>query len=582
MVSTTNPVTVTLDAAKSVTATFTQNSYALTVAVVGSGSVDKSPDALTYTHGTQVALTATPATGYSFSGWSGDVVSTTNPVTVTIDGAKSVTATFTQNSYALTVAVVGNGSVDKSPDALTYTHGTQVTLTPTSATGYSFSGWSGDVVSTTNPVTVTLDAAKVITATFTQNSYALTVAIVGSGSVDKSPDAATYTHGTQVALTATPATGYSFSGWSGDVVSTTNPVTVTLDADKVVTATFTQNSYALTVAIVGNGSVDKSPDAATYTHGTQVTLTPTPATGYSFSGWSGECTGSGACVVTMDGAKSVTATFTALAAAIEFVQTVGTDPSTCANDVDVTVFTGNTIYYCYTVRNAGAVTLTNHTLEQSALGVIFANLAYELAPGETINTVQLGQVVSQTVTVSSRTVATWTASVATSGLAAAVINEGVEDVASAVSAITLADAALTVQITVGTDASSCATTQSVVVSTGTQVYFCVTLVNTGAVTLTDITLRLTTGDVEFPNVTLAPGGMIQFTGADTALLGPITVNRLISMGVTVEALGDGTVLGRFTAQHQAESTATPQPTALEPEEQPEDEGISRFLPWLVK
>ena len=61
--------------------------------------------------------------------------------------------------------------------------------------------------------------------------------------------------------------------------------------------------------IVGSGTVAKEPDAATYPHGTEVTLTATPATGWTFSAWTGACTGSGACVVTMDGNKTVTATF---------------------------------------------------------------------------------------------------------------------------------------------------------------------------------------------------------------------------------------------------------------------------------
>lgn len=432
-----------------------------------------------------------------------------------------------------------------------------------------------DTVATANITDVDVTCSTV--------TYTLALAEVGDGTVTADPSLTDYPDSTIVTLTATPATGWAFSDWSVDVITTTNPVTLTMDGDKNVTATFTQNSYALTVNVVGSGSVGKSPNAATYAHGTQVTLTPTPATGYSFVGWSGACTGSGACVVTMDAAKSVTATFTGPTVSIEVEQTVGTDPATCADSVDVTVFAETTIYYCYTVENTGSVTLTSHTLEQSALGEIFTNLAYDLAPGETTDTVQLGQVVSQTVTVSSSTVATWTAAVDAVGQAAFAINEDAAAVASAVSTITVADADLTVEITVGTVANGCATTESIVVPTGSQVYFCVTLINTGAVTLTDITLRLTTGDVAFPSATLAPGGTIQFTSADTALLGPISVDRPISMGVTVEALGAGTILGRFTAQSQAESTATQQPTALDPDKQPEQVEQQRFLlPWLTK
>jgi hypothetical protein len=60
----------------------------------GSGTVLQSPDQVSYTAGAVVTLTAVPAVGSVFAGWSGAVVSTTNPFVLTIDAAKSVTAMF--------------------------------------------------------------------------------------------------------------------------------------------------------------------------------------------------------------------------------------------------------------------------------------------------------------------------------------------------------------------------------------------------------------------------------------------------------------------------------------------------------
>ena len=51
------------------------------------------------------------------------------------------------------------------------------------------------------------------------------------------------------------------------------------------------------------------PCTKSYDYGTVVTLTATPTAGYTFTGWSTDCTGTGNCVVTMDGAKTVKATF---------------------------------------------------------------------------------------------------------------------------------------------------------------------------------------------------------------------------------------------------------------------------------
>ena len=70
--------------------------------------------------------------------------------------------------------------------------------------------------------------------------YTLTVTIVGQGSVD--PAGGTYDNGTEVTLTAVADSGCNFMGWSGDLTGSTNPETITMDADKSVTATFTLNS----------------------------------------------------------------------------------------------------------------------------------------------------------------------------------------------------------------------------------------------------------------------------------------------------------------------------------------------------
>ena len=315
---------VTMDASKTVTATFTlipPTQYTLTVNIVGSGSVAKNPNKSSYNQGEQVQLTATPGSGYSFSNWTGDASGTANPVTVTMNGNKTVTATFTlipPTQYTLTVNIVGSGSVAKNPNKSSYNQGEQVQLTATPVSGYSFSNWTGDASGTANPVTVTMNGNKTVTATFTlipPTQYTLTVNIVGSGSVAKNPNKSSYNQGEQVQLTATPVSGYSFSNWTGDASGTANPVTVTMNGNKTVTATFTlipPTQYTLTVNIVGSGSVAKNPNKSSYNQGEQVQLTATPGSGYSFSNWTGDASGTANPVtVTMNGNKTVTATFNA-------------------------------------------------------------------------------------------------------------------------------------------------------------------------------------------------------------------------------------------------------------------------------
>jgi uncharacterized repeat protein (TIGR02543 family) len=123
-----------------------------------------------YSSGTLVTLTATPNTGYTFSGWSGDLSGTANPTSVTMNGPKNLVANLTQDQYTLTVNIAppGSGSVSKNPDKATYTYGQQVQLTATANPGYTFNNWSGDANGSTNSVTVTIDGNKTVTANFTE------------------------------------------------------------------------------------------------------------------------------------------------------------------------------------------------------------------------------------------------------------------------------------------------------------------------------------------------------------------------------------------------------------------------------
>ena len=84
---------------------------------------------------------------------------------------------------------------------------------------------------------------------------------MGTGSVGKSPDQAAYDYGTVVQLTATAGAGWHFIGWSGDASGTANPVPVTMDADKSVTATFAKNTIVVSQVYGGGGNA-----GSTYTN----------------------------------------------------------------------------------------------------------------------------------------------------------------------------------------------------------------------------------------------------------------------------------------------------------------------------
>ena len=137
-------------------------------------------------------------------------------------------------SYSLTVDIVGQGAVSLSPEGGEYTEGTEVEITATAVEGFVFANWSGDVESTDNPITVTMDSDMNLIATFELAKYALNVTIVGNGSV--SPANGDYSG--EVFLTATPDEGWAFENWSGDVTATDNPLFLSMSEDKNITATF--------------------------------------------------------------------------------------------------------------------------------------------------------------------------------------------------------------------------------------------------------------------------------------------------------------------------------------------------------
>jgi uncharacterized repeat protein (TIGR02543 family) len=256
---------VTMDAAKTVTATFTPL-YSLFVTTLGTGTVAASPASTSwqYLAGTAVTLTATADPNFVFTGWSGACSGSSATCVVTMDAAKSVTATFTAQ-YSLFVTTLGTGTVSASPASATwkYLSGTAVTLSATPAANALFSGWSGACSGTAATCSLTMDAAKSVTATFTVKQEVLTLTTVGDGSIaaNPGPNGGTYTFGTVVTLTALPsvttttaaaavtrtavsAQGSQFAGWSGACAAagTAPTCTVTMDAAKTVTATFTSTT----------------------------------------------------------------------------------------------------------------------------------------------------------------------------------------------------------------------------------------------------------------------------------------------------------------------------------------------------
>jgi Leucine-rich repeat (LRR) protein len=304
-------------------------------------SVDISGLAADTFHATITATADSPATGSP----------QTMPVRLVVAPPGSVYHSLTAEGEG-----DGNGSVTSNPAGINCTstagaesgdctedflEDTEVTLTATPSGGSTFTGWSGACTGT-GACVVTMDQQQTVTATFTLVYHTLTVNGAGDGAgqvvADKGAIDCTITAGSvsgtcsdqyadnkRVTLTATPYGGSSFSGWGGACTGN-GACEVTMDDAKTVTATFTLVYHTLTVngAGFGSGQVEADKGAidctitagATsgtcsdqYTDDKRVTLAATPSGGSTFGGWGDACAGTEPCEVTMDAAKTVTATF---------------------------------------------------------------------------------------------------------------------------------------------------------------------------------------------------------------------------------------------------------------------------------
>ena len=231
----------------------------LTVSTIGSGTVASNPTGGFYKDGTVVTLTATPAAGFRFTGWSGDLTGSNNSATITMNSNKNVTATFAAIQRNLTVNTIGSGTVTLNQPSGVYNDGAVATLTATPAAGFLFTGWSGDLTGTINPASITMNGNKNVTATFTLIQRILTVNTAGSGSVSLNPANSVYNDGATVTLTATPAVGFRFAGWNGDLTGAANPASLMMNTNKTVTATFDLLPAAIVHEQTLTGSVSNSP-----------------------------------------------------------------------------------------------------------------------------------------------------------------------------------------------------------------------------------------------------------------------------------------------------------------------------------
>lgn len=286
---------------------------------LSSGSV--SPANGTYIEGSTFNITATALSSYVFDHWEGDLIGTSNPIVVTMNNDVNITAVYTYagGTYPLSIIVTPNsyGSVSVSPAGGFYLPGTQVNLTAVASANRFFDRWETStlIFDSTNPVTITMDEPKIITANFLAGKSLFTSVSPNSTGV-VSPDSGVFPCGSGITMEAIPTTGYIFNKWLGDVHASHvkyNPVfSDSGDSDVYATAEFVRPSIlSVTVTPNNSGSVALFPSGGEYTPDTEVDLTPQVEVGWIFDHWEGDLTGSADPYndLLMNVSKNVTAVF---------------------------------------------------------------------------------------------------------------------------------------------------------------------------------------------------------------------------------------------------------------------------------
>jgi hypothetical protein len=261
-----------------------------------------------YNDGDNVTLTATPATGYIFVSWTQDgvIISADKNLNFYVSELRNLVANFIKENYVISASVLpvmgglisANGASGRTSVTGVYTYGNPVNLIVTPATGYVFLNWTeaGIEVSTSAAYSFTATGNRTLVANLVKKQYTITatanptdggtIALTGTGT-GANTFSGIFNDGDNVMLTATPIAGNEFVNWTenGVIISTNPNLIFTAASNRNLVANFRKAIYTITVTpnppiggtVMGGGMFE---------YNTDITVTATPANGYSFVNWS--------------------------------------------------------------------------------------------------------------------------------------------------------------------------------------------------------------------------------------------------------------------------------------------------------
>lgn len=239
------------DISEKVSVNVEKRKYTIVTVTSGEGQLTKSSYEDQYLEDTELTLQATPAKGWHFVGWSGDLKGSENPITFKVDSNKKISAVFEVNRYVLNTSVEGNGDIGRDIYKDAYAHGTKVKLYATPKAGYRFDHWEGAIIGDSPSAEIVMTKETTVKAVFvkleeTIVTQDLTTNVEGNGKI-----VAEKIEENKYKLTATPDEGSKFVTWKGDLTGSENPALVILDKSKNITAVFEPIEQVATFKLAG-------------------------------------------------------------------------------------------------------------------------------------------------------------------------------------------------------------------------------------------------------------------------------------------------------------------------------------------
>jgi hypothetical protein len=189
-------------------------------------------------------------------------------------------------SYQLSTSIVPTGGGTISPQLGTFSKGSELSLVANPAKDYRFDSWAGEASGSTNPLSITMNSNKQIVAKFSKITRSVQVNCNPGEGGNIYPAGGTFESGTQAKFTATPSNGYRFDHWSGAATGNLNNLSLSIDADKALTANFVKQ-YKLNINAPPDEGATVSPNGGIYDVGTKVNITAkSTICPFAFDHWS--------------------------------------------------------------------------------------------------------------------------------------------------------------------------------------------------------------------------------------------------------------------------------------------------------